>query len=193
MKWNHWQKNIMVAIGLFGLAMLPAGCGNSLDDQFVFGKNRIHCNGATITVATPFEMASDGKLVDLADKQASKVNAEGHNGHIQILVTGNQVTSDTNEANLVASAEKILQNNSHLKNLQSSKKDVTIGNVKGTSLSFQFTEEGKGKATDLSVEEYIFTHQNTVWRVIYQYRSHDEVGKALASRLAGQIALGSTF
>ncbi|HBK27896.1 MAG TPA: hypothetical protein DDY92_05020 [Dialister sp.] len=193
MKIQHWQKNLLLSIGLLGVAMLPAGCGNSLDDQFVFGKNRIHCNGSTITVSIPFEMVADGQQVDLGPRQASRVNAEGHNGHIQVLVTGNKVTEDKNEALLVKDAEEVLKGNNNLSNLTSDKKDVTIGKVPGTLLTFQFTESNRGKKTDLTVKEYIFTYENTVWRVIYQYRTHDEVGKALVDRLGGQIALGSEF
>ncbi len=193
MKIKHWQKNLMLSIGLMGVCLLPAGCGNSLDDQFVFGKNRIHCNGSTITVSIPFEMVADGQQADLADRQAEKVNAEGHNGHIQVLVTGNKVSSEKNEAKLVQESQEILKENSNLTNLKSDKKEVSIGNTKGTCLTFSFTESSRGKKTDLTVQEYIFTYQDTVWRVIYQYRTGDEIGKALADRLAGKIALGSEF
>ncbi len=85
--YNHWQKKWALSLGLLALAMLPAGCGNSIDDQFPFGKNRIHC-GETITVATPFELISNGKQVDLGDRQAETVYAEGHNANMQLLVTG---------------------------------------------------------------------------------------------------------
>ena len=193
MKQNHWQKKLLLSLALLGVAMLPAGCGNSLDDQFVFGKNRIHCDGETITVATPFEMVSDGKQVDLGNREAPTVNAEGHNAHMQILVTGNKVSAEKNEAKLVQDAQDILKENNNLSHLKSDKKEISIGNTKGTCLTFSFTESSRGKKTDLTVKEYIFTQGNTVWRVIYQYRTGDEVGKALADRLAGQIALGSEF
>lgn len=193
MKQNHWQKKLLLSLALFGVAMLPSGCGNSLDDQFVFGKNRVHCGGETITVATPFEMVSDGKQVDLGNREASTVNAEGHNAHMQILVTGNKVSAEKNETKLVQDAQDILKDNNNLSNLKSDKKEISIGNTKGTCLTFSFTESSRGKKTDLTVKEYIFTQGNTVWRVIYQYRTGDEVGKALADRLAGQIALGSEF
>ena len=193
MKINHWQKKLLLSLGLLSMAMLPAGCGNSLDDQFVFGKNRVHCNGATITVATPFEMMSDGKQVDLASREATTVNAEGHNKNMQILVTGNKISSEKNEAKLVQDAQELLQSNTHLANLKMDKQEVAIGEQKGTCLTFQFTESNRGKKTDLTVKEYIFTYQDTVWRVIYQYRSGDEVGKALTDRLAGQISVGSVF
>ena len=86
--YNHWQKKWVLSLGLLALAMLPAGCGNSIDDQFPFGKNRIHCGGETITVATPFELISNGRQVDLGDRQAETVHAEGHNANMQLLVTG---------------------------------------------------------------------------------------------------------
>ena len=86
--YNHWQKKWALSLGLLALAMLPAGCGNSIDDQFPFGKNRIHCGGETITVATPFELISNGRQVDLGDRQAETVHAEGHNANMQLLVTG---------------------------------------------------------------------------------------------------------
>ena len=36
--YNHWQKKWALSLGLLALAMLPAGCGNNIDDQFPFGK-----------------------------------------------------------------------------------------------------------------------------------------------------------
>ena len=68
-----------------------------------------------------------------------------------------------------------------------------MGDVKAQQLSFSFTETARGKNVELSVEEYIFLRKGVVWRVIYQYRSQDEVGKALVQKVAGQIAMGSTF
>ena len=164
-----------------------------MDDQFVFGKNRIHCDNQTITISTPFELVSDGKQVDLGDRGASLVKAEGHNGYLQILVTGDTISEKRNESKLVKEAEEIMKNNSSLSHLETTKQSVSIGNTKGEQLIFHFTETNKGKSTNLIVEEYIFTQENTVWRVIYQYRSGDEIGRALAERVSGKIVLGSEF
>ena len=150
--YNHWQKKWALSLGLLALAMLPAGCGNSIDDQFPFGKNRIHCGGETITVATPFELISNGRQVDLGDRQAETVHAEGHNANMQLLVTGTKEGAGKDAKTLAEEAKSIL-----------------------------------------AVEEYIFLRKGVVWRVIYQYRSQDEVGKALTQKVAGQIAMGSTF
>ena len=87
----------------------------------------------------------------------------------------------------------MLKKDSAISNLKSSKKSFTSGDIKGTELVFTLTESSKGRKTDLTVQEYIFTQKNTVWRVIYQYRSSDETGRALADRVAGKIALGSEF
>lgn len=191
--YNHWQKKWALSLGLLAVAMLPAGCGNSIDDQFPFGKNRIHCDGETITVATPFELISNGKQVDLADRQAETVHAEGHNANMQILVTGTKASEGKDAKMLAEEAKRILADNPNLKNVKSQQKEITLGDVKAQQLSFSFTETARGKSTELSVEEYIFLRKGVIWRVIYQYRSHDEVGKALVQKVAGQIAMGSTF
>ena len=190
---NHWQKKWALSLGLLAVAMLPAGCGNSIDDQFPFGKNRIHCDGETITVATPFELISNGKQVDLADRQAETVHAEGHNANMQILVTGTKASEGKDAKTLAEEAKRILADNPNLKNVKSQQKEIILGDVKAQQLSFSFTETARGKSTELSVEEYIFLRKGVIWRVIYQYRSHDEVGKALVKKVAGQIAMGSTF
>ncbi|WP_297016999.1 hypothetical protein [uncultured Dialister sp.] len=190
---NHKKTKLLLTAGLLLGTLLFAGCGNSLDDQFPFGKNRIHCDNETITISTPFELVSNGKQVDLGARDVSKVNAEGHNAHLQILVTGNRVSDDVNETKLASEAEEVLKKDSAISNLKSSKKSFTSGDIKGTELVFTLTESSKGRKTDLTVQEYIFTQKNTVWRVIYQYRSSDETGWALADRVAGKIALGSEF
>ena len=190
---NIKRSKLILAAGLLGASLLFAGCGNSLDDQFVFGRNRIHCDNQTITVSTPFELVSNGKQVDLGDKGASVVKAEGHNSHLQILVTGEKVTADMNEKVLISQARNVLKSNSSLSNVKFDSQDVKIGNLDGKKLTFTFTETSRGKSTDLTVDEYIFTQKNTVWRVIYQYSTADSIGKALAERVAGKIALGSEF
>lgn len=190
---NIKKTRLLLAAGLMGTMLLFSGCGGSLDDQFVFGKNRIHCDNQTITISTPFELVSNGKQVDLGDRGASVVKAEGYNSHLQILVTGDKATADVNEKVLVSDAQEILKSNPALSHVKSEVKDVSIGDLKGKKLTFTFTESSRGKSTDLTVDEYIFTQKNTVWRVIYQYRTTDSIGKALAERVAGKIALGSEF
>lgn len=187
------KAKILLAGTLLGAVLLVSGCGSSLDDQFVFGKNRIHCDNQTITVSTPFELVSNGKQVDLGDRAASVVKAEGHNNHLQILVTGAKTAPDMNETILVSEAQDILKSNPALTHLTSDTQSVKIGSLDGKKLTFTFTETGNGRSTDLTVEEYIFTEKQTVWRVIYQYRTGDSIGKALADRVSGKIALGSEF
>ena len=109
--YNHWQKKWVLSLGLLALAMLPAGCGNSIDDQFPFGKNRIHCGGETITVATPFELISNGRQVDLGDRQAETVHAEGHNANMQLLVTGTKEGEGKDAKTLAEEAKSILADN----------------------------------------------------------------------------------
>ncbi len=190
---KHWQKKCLASLALFAAVELLAGCASGIEDQFVFGKNRIHCDNATITVATPFELISDGKQVDLGARDAQVVHAEGHNANMQILVTGNKKTESLTEDTLAAQAEGVLRENPNLANLKADKQEISLGQTKAHALTFQFTETSRGRKTDLTVKEYIFSQNDTVWRVIYQYRSQDEVGKALVDRLAGQIVLGSEF
>ena len=140
-----------------------------------------------------FRSISNGKQVDLADRQAETVHAEGHNANMQILVTGTKASEGKDAKTLAEEAKRILADNPNLKNVKSQQKEITLGDVKAQQLSFSFTETARGKSTELSVEEYIFLRKGVIWRVIYQYRSHDEVGKALVQKVAGQIAMGSTF
>ncbi len=191
--YNHWQKKWVLSLGLLALAMLPAGCGNSIDDRFPFRKNRIPCGGETITVATPFELISNEQAGHLGDRQAETFHAEGHNANMQLLVTGTKEGEGKDAKTLAEEAKSILADNPNLKNVRSQQKEITLGDVKAQQLSFSFTETARGKNIELSVEEYIFLRKGVVWRVIYQYRSQDEVGKALVQKVAGQIAMGSTF
>lgn len=174
--------------------LLFSGCGAmNANDDFIFGKNRIHCAGETITIVTPFELISEGKQVDLGNRNAARVNAEGHNGNLQILVTGNALSEAYNVERLSNDAVNVLKNNPSLSQLKAKEEAVPVANSEGKLLTFTFTESGKGHKTALTVKEYIFSGKNTVWRVIYQYRTGDELGKQLADRVAGQITSGSEF
>lgn len=185
---------VLMVVLLSAIGLSLAGCGKeSLDDEFIFGKNRVHCENSTITLSTPFEIISEGKQVDLVGRGEEKVSAEGHNEHLQILVTGNQVSSDENEEKLVKEAPAILQNNPSVSRLKVENKTFSLGDTKTNVLNFTFAETDKSRTTDLSVREYIFTYQGVVWRVIYQYRTGDATGKALADRVEGKISMGTSF
>ena len=58
-----------------------------------FGKTRVHCADATITINSPFELAVNGKQADLGPRDTDSVNAEGHNQNIQIIVSASQAGS----------------------------------------------------------------------------------------------------
>ena len=60
-------------------------------------------------------------------------------------------------------------------------------------MTFVFTAAEKNRSADLTVKEYIFPQNDTLWRVIYQYRTNDPVGKALTERVEGKIVQGATF
>lgn len=187
------KGRVFLAAALLGMALTVSGCGSqTLDDQFVFGKNRISCANETITLEVPFEMGISGKMTDLAPKDGEKVNAEGHNRYMQILVTGERNTGKTVEGEAEA-AVSLMGNNASVSGLQTQKEPVKMGSMDGVRLTFSFTDMEKGRATELTVKEYIFRQQNTIWRVIYQYRTGDAVGKSLVERLEGKIVPGATF
>lgn len=172
--------------------LLTAGCGQeSLDDQFIFGKNRISCANETITVEVPFELGVQGQMADLAPKDSGKVSAEGHNRYMQVLVTG-EATDKTAETQ-AAEAVAMMRQEASVTDLQEKAEPARIGETEGVCLTFSFTDTSRGQPAALTVKEYIFRQDRTLWRVIYQYRTEDPVGKALAERIEGQIVQGATF
>lgn len=178
----------LLAAALFAIA----GCGSdTLDDQFIFGKNRISCAGETITLEVPFEMGVSGEMADLAPKDSPKVNAEGHNRYMQILVTG-EATNKTADA-FAAEASAMIHSEPSVENLKETKDAVQIGQADGLRLTFSFDDVSRGRRTGLTVKEYIFRDKGTLWRVIYQYRTDDPVGQALTERVEGRIVQGATF
>ena len=110
-----------------------------------------------------------------------------------ITVTGVQLSDQTNVESLKKEAQTVLEKNAKVSNLNTEISPIDIGNSTGYRLSFSFTESSGARRTDLVVNEYIFSDQNTVWRVIYQYRKGDPAGKYLMDKTAGNIVIGSTF
>lgn len=187
------KYKIFSACAAAAVIMAAAGCGQAgLDDEFVFGKNRISCANETITIEVPFEMGIQGKMADLAPKDLPKVNAEGHNPHMQILVTGERAGGKTVEAQAEA-ASAMMRGNPTVSGLKEERNAVRIGNTEGIRMTFVFTVAEKNRSADLTVKEYIFPQNDTLWRVIYQYRTNDPVGKALTERVEGKIVQGATF
>lgn len=186
------SKSLLLCL-LAGAVFVMAGCGKpSLDDEFIFGKNRISRANETITIEVPFEMGVSGQLADLAPKDAETVHAEGHNKYMQILVSGEAASGKSAES-LAEHASALMKDNPAVSNLSEVRDSVRIGEIPAIRLGFSFTDNEKGRSVDLTVKEYIFQRENTLWRVIYQYRSADPVGKALTERVEGKIVSGATF
>lgn len=188
------NRKAILIICLAWLLLLLSGCRHDeIGDEFVFGKNRVRCSNATITVVTPFELFSEGKQVELQAKSAKSIHAEGHNKNIQIFVTADTATSDKSVESVAITAKGILQENPHVSNLKIQESDIKIQSENGKKLNFIFDEMTRGEKINLTVTEYIFEYKGIIWRIIYQYRSTDRTGKQLSELISGKIYLGETF
>lgn len=176
----------------FLLAMLTAvmaGCGKETpEDQFAFGNARVFCADSVITLRLPFELAIQGKPSDEVPSDPDSVTAGGSNSYMQVIAAGRKTDTDIDTA--AAASMQSMKDNGAVSGLQSQKSEGQIGDERAAVLRFQFTETDRGKAADLSVVEYIFREGDVLWRVIYQYRTQDETGKALAGYTAGRIVSG---
>lgn len=185
-------KKLICSLATAAVVMLMSGCGNqSIEDQFVFGKTRVHCADATITINSPFELAVNGKQADLGPRDTDSVNAEGHNQNIQIIVSASRAGSGETVDSEKQKALDIMTSDQMLTNLKTDVKTAKAAGQDAQVLTFTFTENDQGMSTNLTVIEYIFEYKNVVWRTIYQFRTDDPVGKALAERLAGKILPGT--
>ena len=188
------NRKAILIICLAWLLLLLSGCRHDeIGDEFVFGKNRVRCSNATITVVTPFELFSEGKQVELQAKSAKSIHAEGHNKNIQIFVTADTATSDKSVESVAITAKGILQENPHVSNLKIQESDIKIQSENGKKLNFIFDEMTRGEKINLTLTEYIFEYKGIIWRIIYQYRSTDRTGKQLSELISGKIYLGETF
>ena len=188
------NRKAILIICLAWLLLLLSGCRHDeIGDEFVFGRNRVRCSNATITVVTPFELFSEGKQVELQAKSAKSIHAEGHNKNIQIFVTADTATSDKSVESVAITAKGILQENPHVSNLKIQESDIKIQSENGKKLNFILDEMTRGEKINLTVTEYIFEYKGIIWRIIYQYRSTDRTGKQLSEFISGKIYLGETF
>ena len=187
-------KKLICSLATAAVVMLMSGCGNqSIEDQFVFGKTRVHCADATSTINSPFELAVNGKQADLGPRDTDSVNAEGHNQNIQIIVSASRAGSRETVDSEKQKALDIMTSDQMLTNLKTDVKTAKAAGQDAQVLTFTFTENDQGMSTNLTVIEYIFEYKNVVWRTIYQFRTDDPVGKALAERLAGKILPGTVI
>lgn len=184
-------RQMMMSFALFGATLLCAGCGSSVDDSFTFGSGHVFCGNRTITVEAPFALGVKGQVSESAAKDAANVQAEGHNRYMQILVMG-----DAGQSDIRAAADKAISNiklSSAVSELKTKEETVTIDGKEAIKLNFSFIDTERGKKTALTVDEYIFEKDGVLWRVMYQYLTGDETGKALAERVSGKIRFGARF
>lgn len=187
------KLKIYAAAALTAAVLTLSGCGgNTIDDEFVFGKNRISCANETVTVTVPFEMGVSGTLADLAPKDTPKVYAKGNNRYMQVIVMGEASDTKTVETEAEA-AEARLRGSKSVSEIKAVSEDVTVAGAAGKKLSISLIDTTNGKKTPLTMTEYIFRQNKTIWQVIYQYRTGDRLGEALSARVAGGIEKGATF
>ena len=124
---------------------------------------------------------------------STKVVASGYNKHIQINVNGDLSDTEHTVDSLKKETLKIIENDAAVSNLQVEEKTGKVGNITAEILKIEFIENNKGKNIGITITEYIFEYNHVIWRVIYQYRTEDTVGKALSDRLAGQIIPGTVL
>lgn len=60
-------------------------------------------------------------------------------------------------------------------------------------MRFSYVEKAREEKTALTVNQYIFLQDEVIWRVIYQYRTEDPIGRELSAQLAGRIQIGAVF
>ncbi len=103
---------------------------------------------------------------------------------------------DAGETDIRAAAAKAdagLRGSQAVSNLKSSADTVTIDGTEAVRLTYSFTDTERGRSAPLTIQEYIFAKDDVLWRVIYQYRSDNETGRALGERVAGKIRYGAHF
>lgn len=186
-------KTVALAVLAAGM-LLTAGCGNEgIDDSFVFGKTRVHYGRDTITLEAPFELGVGRTASDLSSIGPSLV-AAGENKSIQIVVSGKKVSDGWDVSTAKQDAlSKITEDSTHISHLNVQNEQIMLGNIPAEVLTFSFTETSRSEPVDLTITEYIFESGDTIWRVIYQHRTHDPIGQALMDRIAGHISEGTTF
>lgn len=89
--------------------------------------------------------------------------------------------------------QTLLRNNKRVTNLKVEKADDKFNNEDAKVLRFSYVEKAREEKTALTVNEYIFLQDEVIWRVIYQYRTEDPIGRELSAQLAGRIQIGAVF
>lgn len=187
MKYKNLSLTAALAVGVFFLS----GCAQSVEDEFAFGSSRISCANQTVTVELPFPLGVNGAMAEAAPRNVSTVNAEGRNAYMQVLVMGDAGETDIRAA--AAKADAGLRGSQAVSNLKSSADTVMIDGAEAVRLTYSFTDTERGRSAPLTIQEYIFAKDGVLWRVIYQYRSDNETGRALGERVAGKIRFGAHF
>lgn len=160
------------------------------EDQFVFGKSRVYCNGSVITIKTPFELAVNGKQSDLSQNNVYNVIAAGADKNFQILVFGYKVDEHTSPKIIIDEQIDLLKTDENISNLKLGTGKSSINGREAYVLDSTFNEELKKGNEDLVIKVYTFQDNQTVWKVIYQYKANDEIGKAIMEKLDKKIISG---
>lgn len=187
MKYKNISLIAVLTVGIFFMT----GCKQAVEDEFAFGFSRVSCAGKTITIELPFPLGVNGSMAEAAPRQNSAVNAEGRNGYLQVLAMG-----DAGEMDIHAAATKAdagLRASQAVSNLKSSADTVTVDGAEAIRLTYSFTDTERGRSAPITIQEYIFARDGVLWRVIYQYRSDNETGRALNERVSGKIRFGTHF
>lgn len=176
-----------LAVGIFFLA----GCAHAPEDEFAFGSSRVSCTNQTITLELPFPLGIQGAMAEAAPRDISSVSAEGHNRHMQVLVLGDAGETDMRAA--AARADANIRGSKVVSGIKFSQESTVVDGREALKSTYTFKNIETGTPVVLTLEEYFFVNDGVLWQVLYQYLSDDEVGRALAERVTGQIRFGAHF
>lgn len=182
------MKRLFMALMVLCVSILLLGCGKEegkLADKYTFGSQVLQEGKSQITLALPFELKRVNAPVE-AGKTAGLVSYGGNNKYVNVLVVAQVPTLGANLPTADQAAQNALNalhKSTQISDLKNKVQDVKLEGLTAKKIALSYGEQ-KDK---LGVIQYIFTHEGTLWNVIYQYRVEEKESTMLIKEMEDKI------
>jgi len=166
--------------------MVVSGCGSdNVLDKYSFGNQVIKASNSEVIIPSPFELGYNSTIT--ATKKGDPIDSyAGSNSKVLVnveayLPTGKPQQTPQGLINDELNAMKSVQN---FKIVKSESTNIMLSGIPALKQTITFIGQNDMK---FSLLQYVFTDNDVLWNIVYQYRTDDAEGQSIVDYVADKI------
>lgn len=179
------MKKILLLLSIL-VVVIVSGCGSdNVLDKYSFGNQVIKVSNSEVTIPSPFELGYNSTIT--ATKKGDPIKSyAGTNNKVLVNVEAylpNGKPQQTPQS-LVDDEINAMKNVQNFKVVKSESTTIMLSGTPALKQTITFIGQNDMK---FSLLQYIFTDNDVLWNIVYQYRTDDAEGQAIVDYVTDKI------